>query len=76
MMSNMTEKEPIVDKDARYDLRDAARLLGVCRSTLHTYIKCGDLAVGVHHYTGKKFVLGASILNFWRGEPMRKNRGK
>lgn len=49
---------------------------GVCRSTLHTYIKCGDLAVGVHHYTGKKFVLGASILNFWRGEPMRKNRGK
>ena len=39
----MTEKEPIVDKDARYDLRDAARLLGVCRSTLHTYIKCGDL---------------------------------
>lgn len=70
----MTRQEPTVQEDDRFALSAAAKVLGVCRTTLRNYIAAGDIEVHVHRYTGRKYILGASIIAFWRGEPMRRSR--
>lgn len=70
----MTTQEPTIQADDRFALGAAAKALGVCRTTLRNYIATGEIEVHVHRYTGRKYILGASIIAFWRGEPLRRSR--
>lgn len=50
---------------AHYSPTEAAKLLGVSKTTLMRWTKRGDIACKVHKLTGKRFYQGRDILKYW-----------
>lgn len=67
----VTSKEPVVDKNGRYSIRETSEILTIHRHTLRAYVKAGYIhpimkrATIYPNQTRMRF-LGSEILRFWR----------
>lgn len=66
----MTTTEPKVDPNGKYGLTEAAKLLGVSRSTLNRAANLQDKArsipSSIRRSTGRRVFLGQDLINYWR----------
>ena len=61
----MTSERPNVSPTARYELREVAQLLGVCKGTILRWTNENKLACGYRRISKRKVWTGADILRFW-----------
>ena len=55
-----------VQKDRRYSIKEACRILGICRTTMYTYIHIRKIIYPeIHEDTGKIFFTGEELRRFW-----------
>ena len=66
LWKTMVQEEPKVILTARYELRDASRLLGIHKSTLLNWTKQGFIKAGVRKVNGRRCWLGSELLRCWR----------
>lgn len=64
----MTKIEPKVEMTGRYELRDAAAVLEVDKSTILRWTRDGKINCGVRRSNKRKFWLGAELVKLWRSE--------
>ena len=64
----MTQEEPKVSKDGRYEVRHIARVLDVGRSTVYDYEKRGLITFRTKKSNGRNFLTGMDILKIWKSE--------
>ena len=62
----MTQTEPNVALTGKYELRDAARLLGVSPSTITKWTAAGKLRAGIRRVNGRRYWTGNELLRVWR----------
>lgn len=62
----MTTEEPKVCEFARYNISQAAKLLGVSRSTVYHYIERGRLKTAIRKIDNRVIVTGLEIQKAWR----------
>ena len=62
----MTNVEPKVRPEGRYNMNETATLLGIHRNTLRTYTDKGYIKCRYRKRTLAKFYLGEEVLRFWR----------
>lgn len=67
----MTNEPPKVAENGLYSVKEAAKLLGVCRSKLYEAIKRGawrgGIGARVRRDNGRLQITGKEILRYWRG---------
>ncbi len=56
---------PNADRDRRYNIKEAAYLLGINRNTLRRYLKDGHIK-GLFVKPNHTFFLGSEINRFWK----------
>ena len=54
-----------VDSDRRYSFKEAAKALGICRTTLDKLVKTGQIQFNVHVPTGKNYITGSELQRFY-----------
>lgn len=57
--------EQSINPLGRYSVGEAAKLLGIERTTLWRRTKQGDIAYKVHKLTGRKFYRGVDLLKYY-----------
>ena len=62
----ITENEPNVVANSRYNINQTCALLNVSRKTLAKYTTAGQIKCGYRPVTMRKFYTGLAILQFWR----------
>ena len=62
----MVNEEPKVIPSARYELREAAEILGVSPTTLSKWTNEGKIKYGIKKVNGRRFWLGSELLRAWR----------
>lgn len=63
----MTEKI-ITEINARYELKAAADILGVSKSTVLRWTRQGLLKCSIRRSNGRRVWTGAELLRFWRAD--------
>lgn len=61
----MVNEKPDVKKNARYNVKETAKLLGIHRNTLQNHTDKGHITAHIHKATGRKFYTGEEIVRFW-----------
>lgn len=64
----ITSIEPAVAATGRYNITQAAEILGVNRATLRRYTNNGLIKCGFRRESARKFYLGSEILRFWKAQ--------
>lgn len=66
----MRQDHPQCEPNRRYGISDAAKVLGVDRTTLYRWVRRYDcmLRLHAHKATGRMFILGKDINAFWAKE--------
>ena len=62
----MIATEPHVSLTAKYELREAAKILQVSTSTITKWTARGKLRAGVKRVNGRRFWTGYELLRAWR----------
>lgn len=62
----MTATEPQVADTGRYSVTEAAKALGVHRTTLFQHTKAGAIKCGIRKSNNRKFYTGADIKRLWK----------
>ena len=62
----MTKFKPTVDPNGKYELRDAAKALGIHKTTLNAYRVKGWIKSSVKKLNGRAVYSGADIIKFWQ----------
>lgn len=60
----MTNLPPKVQRIARYNIRETAEILGVCRNTVRNAMNDGRLEYHVGR-SGRTYISGQAIMSFW-----------
>lgn len=61
----MTNERPHISENARYNLVQAARLLGIARSSLYKYINDGLVRVNIRKINKMPYITGREIIRIW-----------
>ena len=64
----MIAERPNVQLEGRYNIKEAAALLGVSRSTVRRHYQSGHLKFGCRRYTGAKFFTGRELIRYWEAQ--------
>lgn len=64
----MTNVEPNVPDNGRYSTTEAARVLGISRTTLYKYANAGMIKCGYRRANNRPFFEGREILRLWRAK--------
>lgn len=64
----MTNTVPKINPDARLELREAAAILNVDRSSILRWTTIGRLRCGIKKSNGRKYWTGAELIRFWKSE--------
>lgn len=64
----MTQIQPNVFPEGRYELKQAAEALKIDRSTLLRYTHRGKIRCNIRKSNGRRVWTGAEIIRFWRAE--------
>lgn len=64
----MTQIQPNVAPEGRYELKEAAAALQIDRSTLLRYTHRGKIRCGIRKSNGHRVWTGAEIIRLWRAE--------
>lgn len=62
----MVNIEPNVADSGKYNVTEAAKALGIHRSTLLNYVAEGNIQCGISKRNKRKFFEGANIKKCWR----------
>lgn len=67
----MSPTPPAVAAGGRYNISQAARVLGLSRGTVYKYMRLGLLEARVHAATGARYITGREIRRFWNGKDIQ-----
>ena len=62
----MINTEPKVDNNARFELREAAEILGVSTSSITKWTAAGLMRAGRKRLNGRRCWTGAELIRAWR----------
>ena len=62
----MVNEEPKVSPNGRYNLSEAAKMLGVGRKTLYRYKETGKLAINYRKCNNLPYIKGSDITKCWQ----------
>lgn len=62
----MTTSPPKINADGFYELRDAAKALGVHKATLSRWAKEGLIKTSIRRSNNRRVFLGKELMRFWR----------
>lgn len=66
----MITSEPNVDPKGKYGLTEAAKVLGISRTTLNRAANSQDkmraIPYSIRRSTGRRVFLGQDLINYWR----------
>lgn len=64
----MTQTQPMVAPEGRYELKQAAEALGINRSSLLRHTHAGRIKCSIRKSNGRRVWTGAELIRFWRAE--------
>lgn len=64
----MTRNEPNIADTARLGICDAAKVLGVHRTTLARWTEQGLVKCGIRRTNGRIFYTGRALISLWRSQ--------
>lgn len=67
-ITTMVTNEPDIAATARLGICDAARLLGVHRTTLARWTEQGLVKCGIRRTNGRIFYTGRALVSLWRSQ--------
>lgn len=62
----MVKTEPAVTPTGLYELKDAARLLGVSKATVQRWTKTGLMPCNIRKANNRRVWTGQTIIRMWR----------
>lgn len=64
----MTHREITLNRADKFSTTEAARILGVSRPTIYSYVSQGLLKYKTRRSNGRRYYTGAELMRFWNCE--------